>query len=503
MPEYIAILDFGSQYTKLIARRIRELGVKSLILPFDTTAKRIKTAKGLILSGGPFSVYDPKAPLPDKEIFDLGLPILGICYGLQAIGHLLGGKVVQSQKREYGMAYFVKKKDEIFYGIPRHSSVWMSHGDRLEVLPQGFTPIGFTENSPYAAIKRENIYGLQFHPEVVHTTFGTQILKNFLYRVCKARGEWGIEGILMGAEKELKKAKDGRAILALSGGVDSTVCAVLSKKILGERVFPVLVDTGLLRHREAEFVEKSLDKIGVEIKVVDASQIFIDALKGVKDPEKKRKIIGHKFIEVFEREAKKVGAKYLIQGTLYPDRIESAGVPGPSKTIKSHHNVGGLPKLMNLQIVEPLKELFKDEVRMIAKALKLPKSLYMRHPFPGPGLAIRIIGNVTQRKLKILKMVDEIYINELKRHKLYDKIWQAFAVLLPTKTVGVMGDYRTYEYVVALRAVCSSDGMTADFYPFKPGFLTLVSNKILNRVKGVNRVVFDISSKPPATIEWE
>jgi len=503
MPEYVAILDFGSQYTKLIARRIRELGVKSLILPFNTSIKRLKTAKGLILSGGPFSVYDHNAPLPDREIFDLSLPILGICYGLQAIGHLLGGKVVPSQKREYGIAYFVRKKDKIFHGIPKRSSVWMSHGDRLEILPPGFTPIGFTENSPYAAIRKGDIYGLQFHPEVAHSAFGTRMLKNFIYRICKAKGEWGIEGILMGAEKELKKIKDGRAILALSGGVDSSVCAVLSKKILGERVYPVLVDTGLLRHREAEFVKKNLGKIGVEIKVVDASKTFIDALQGVKDPEKKRKIIGHKFIEVFEGEAKKVEAKYLIQGTLYPDRIESAGVPGPSKTIKSHHNVGGLPEKMNLQLVEPLKELFKDEVRMISKELKLPRSFYMRHPFPGPGLAIRIIGNVTERKLKILKRVDEIYINELKRHKLYDKIWQAFAVLLPIKTVGVMGDHRTYEYVVALRAVCSRDGMTADFYPFKPDFLTLVSNKILNTVKGVNRVVFDISSKPPATIEWE
>ncbi len=496
----IYILDFGSQYTKLIARRIREMEVKADILPFNTDCRRLKKAKGIILSGGPSSVYEKNAPLPNKCIYHLNIPVLGLCYGLQAIVHMNGGVVGKGTEREYGPAMFKKVRDPLFYRIPDVSRVWMSHGDRVENLPEGFVPIGSTKSSPYAAIKRGKIYGLQFHPEVSHTEFGQRMLQNFVFRICVAEKDWDVEEQLKEAKRELKRVKT-HAILALSGGVDSTVCAVLARKFIPGKFTPYLVDTGLLRKDEAKEVVEYLNTIGVKVNVIDASDEFLRALKGVKDPEKKRKIVGKKFIEVFERETGK--ADYLIQGTLYPDRIESAQVPGPSQVIKSHHNVGGLPERMNLEVVEPLKELFKDEVRRIARALKIPKRIYGRHPFPGPGLSVRIIGEVNRRRLDILREADYIYINMLREVGLYDRIWQAFAVLVPVRTVGVMGDFRTYEYLIALRAVVSEDGMTAEPFEFPDGFLQRVGSEIINRVRGVNRVVYDVSSKPPSTIEWE
>ena len=496
----IYILDFGSQYTKLIARRIREMGVKADILPFNTDCRRLKKAKGIILSGGPSSVYEKNAPLPNKCIYNLNIPVIGLCYGLQAIVHMNGGVVGKGTEREYGPAMFKKEKDPLFYRIPDVSRVWMSHGDRVERLPEGFVPIGSTKSSPYAAIKRGKIYGLQFHPEVSHTEFGQRMLHNFVFRICVAEKDWDVEEQLKEAKRELKRVKT-HAILALSGGVDSTVCAVLARKFIPGKFTPYLVDTGLLRKDEAKEVVEYLNTIGVKVNVIDASDEFLRALKGVKDPEKKRKIVGKKFIQVFERETGK--ADYLIQGTLYPDRIESAQVPGPSQVIKSHHNVGGLPERMNLEVVEPLKELFKDEVRRIARALKIPERIYGRHPFPGPGLSVRIIGEVNRRRLDILREADYIYINMLREVGLYDRIWQAFAVLVPVRTVGVMGDFRTYEYLIALRAVVSEDGMTAEPFEFPDGFLQRVGSEIINRVRGVNRVVYDVSSKPPSTIEWE
>jgi len=429
----IYILDFGSQYTKLIARRIREMGVKADILPFNTDCRRLKKAKGIILSGGPSSVYEKNAPLPNKCIYYLNIPVLGLCYGLQAIVHMNGGVVGKGTEREYGPAML-------------------------------------------------------------------RMLQNFVFRICAAEKDWDVEEQLKEAKRELKRVRT-HAILALSGGVDSTVCAVLARKFIPGKFTPYLVDTGLLRKDEAKEVVEYLNTIGVKVNVIDASDEFLRALKGIKDPEKKRKIVGKKFIQVFERETGK--ADYLIQGTLYPDRIESARVPGPSQVIKSHHNVGGLPEKMNLEVVEPLKELFKDEVRRIARALKIPERIHGRHPFPGPGLSVRIIGEVNRRRLHILREADYIYINMLREVGLYDRIWQAFAVLVPVRTVGVMGDFRTYEYLIALRAVVSEDGMTAEPFEFPRGFLQRVGSEIINRVRGVNRVVYDVSSKPPSTIEWE
>jgi len=503
---WIAVLDFGSQYTQLIARKIRELGVKSEIVPYNISPASLKSVKGIVLSGGPKSVYQNNAPMPDFDIFNLNKPILGICYGMQTITYYFNGKVEKAKTREYGYANLkIGNKDLLFSGIPQKIAVWMSHGDKISSIPDDFIPIAYTENSPYAAIKNGKIYGIQFHPEVKHTEYGKDILKNFVVKICKANQHWKMESFVKNAITEIKNTvKNKKAILALSGGVDSSVCAVLAFKALKKNFIPVFVDTGLMRKGESEEVKRTFrDVFKMNLKIIDASSGFLKALKGINSPERKRKIIGEKFIRIFEREAKESGAKYLIQGTLYPDRIESKNVLGPSSTIKTHHNVGGLPDRMTLKLIEPLKEIFKDEVRKVAEIIGLPDSIKNRHPFPGPGLAVRIIGQITNKRLQILKEADAIYIEELRRKKLYNKIWQAFAVLIPVRTVGVMGDLRTYEYTIALRAVDSVDGMTADWYHFPDAFLRNVSNRIINEVKGVNRVVYDISSKPPSTIEWE
>jgi GMP synthase (glutamine-hydrolysing) len=505
MSEKVAILDFGSQYTHLIARRIRELRTRALVFSPKTPAKDLADAKGIILSGSPWSVIEDNAPVPDKGIFELGIPILGICYGLQLIGKIFGGDVLYSPKREYGYSEFYPANDPLFEEVSKKTTVWMSHGDKLTKIPPKFKVIGKTPNSEFAAIKKENIYGLQFHPEVTHTPEGKKILKNFLYSICKAKGDWTPSSLLEIAQKEIKsKYRDkGKAVLAYSGGVDSTVSAVLAKRILRDKFIPVFVDTGLMRKGESKEIEEISEKLGLGVKIVNAQKYFLNALKGVVDPEKKRTIIGRKFIQVFEKEAKKIGAKYLIQGTLYPDRIESISDIGPSHIIKTHHNVGGIPDNTKLKLIEPLKEFFKDEVREIAKLLQIPKKVYSRHPFPGPGLAVRILGEVTEKRINILKEADHIFISTLKELNLYDSIWQAFAVFIPVKTVGVMGDTRTYSNLIALRAVTSEDGMTADWFPFEREDLAKIACRILNEVSGVNRVVYDISSKPPSTIEWE
>ncbi|MEO0292753.1 MAG: glutamine-hydrolyzing GMP synthase [candidate division WOR-3 bacterium] len=505
MKERIVILDFGSQYTHLIARRVRELKTYAVILPPDTPPEDLADAKGIILSGGPWSVFEEGAPFPHREIFELGLPILGICYGLQILGKVFGGEVLSSKLREYGGAEFFPGEDPIFKGLSKKTIVWMSHGDKLTKIPPEFKVIGKTLNSEFAAIKKGNIYGLQFHPEVTHTKEGKKILRNFLYSICKVEGEWTSSSFLKIAKDTIVNGYkgDGKAVLAYSGGVDSTVCAVLARKILGEKFIPIFVDTGLLRKGEKEEIKMMAERLSLGIRVIDGEKTFLDALRGIVNPEEKRRIIGKKFIELFEEEARKIGAKYLIQGTLYPDRIESMPSVGPSHTIKTHHNVGGLPENLNLILIEPLKDFFKDEVRKIAKLLKIPKEFYKRHPFPGPGLAVRIIGEVTKERLEILREADYIFINTLKSLNLYNSIWQAFAIFVPVKTVGVMGDTRTYENLIALRAVKSSDGMTADWFPFKKEALSNIARRIMNEVPGVNRVVYDVSSKPPATIEWE
>ncbi|RUM28783.1 MAG: GMP synthase (glutamine-hydrolyzing) [Aquifex sp.] len=505
----IIVVNFGSQYVQLIARRIRELGVYSEIVNWDTPAEEIKKKApyGIIFSGGPASVYTEGAPLPDPEIYNLGVPILGICYGLQVITHQLGGKVAKSEKQEYGRARLkVIKEDTIFEGILKESDVWMSHADKVVKLPPGFETLAVSENSPYAVIanKERTIYGLQFHPEVTHTVFGKEMLANFVYGVCRAQRNWEMGDFIKEKIEEIKQTVGkSKVIAALSGGVDSTVAAVLTHKAIGDRLHCFFIDHGLLRLNEREEVERNLKSLGLPLTVVDASELFLERLKGVEDPEEKRKIIGRTFIEVFEREAKKIeGAEFLLQGTLYPDVVESAGIKGSAK-IKTHHNVGGLPERMNLKLLEPFRELFKDEVRQIGKLLGIPEEILKRHPFPGPGLAIRIIGPVNKEDLEILRRADSIFIEELKKEGLYDRIWQAFAVLLPVKSVGVMGDVRTYEKVIALRAVESVDGMTADWYRLPYDFLDRVMRRIINEVKGINRVVYDISSKPPSTIEWE
>ncbi len=505
----VLILDFGSQYTQLIARRVRELGVYSEILPCNVDIKKIQdySASAIILSGGPSSVFEEGAPTLDKKIFELGVPILGICYGLQLTSHLLGGKVVSSQHREYGRAVLkVLVNDTLFDGVPKQTNVWMSHGDRVEKIPEGFVKLAETSSIPFGAIKHtdSNIYGVQFHPEVHHSDFGKKILGNFIFNVSGIKADWDMANFIKMETQRLKDTVKGGVICGVSGGVDSTVCAVLLKNALGDdKVFPVFVNNGLLRKNEAEYVKSLFDSMGYKLYYYDESELFLKNLKGVDDPEKKRKIIGHTFIDVFYKASKSFSAEYLAQGTLYPDVIESVSFKGPSATIKTHHNVGGLPDKLNLKLVEPFRELFKDEVREVGRQLGVPEEFIMRHPFPGPGLAVRVLGDLTKERLDVLRDVDDIFISMLFKHDLYSKIWQAFSVLLPVKSVGVMGDNRTYENVVALRAVTSVDGMTADWYHFPHNFLAEVSNRIINEVKGVNRVCYDISSKPPATIEWE
>ncbi len=511
----IVILDFGSQYTQLIARRLREVGVYCEIYPYFEDIEKIKAKEpqGIIFSGGPASVYEKDAPKVDKAIYDLGLPILGICYGMQLITYDFGGEVVRALEHEYGKAklYFDPVHGHVsplFEGTKDGQIVWMSHGDKVEKLPQGFVRIAHTDNSPYAAIANEErqIYALQFHPEVSHSEEGTKILENFARRICKIASKWDMGHFAKEQiEKIRKQVGSDKVLCALSGGVDSSVVTALLYEAIGDQLIPVFVDNGLLREGEREKVEHVFkNMLKVPLIVIDARERFLEALKGVTDPEQKRKIIGHTFIEVFEEEAKKhTDVKYLAQGTLYPDVIESVSVKGPSETIKSHHNVGGLPDWMQFELIEPLRELFKDEVRKLGLELGLPREMVYRHPFPGPGLAIRILGEVNEEALRLVRRADTILLEEIKAHGLYEKLWQSFAVLLNVKSVGVMGDKRTYENTVALRIVESSDGMTATFAHIPHDLLELISNRIINEVDGINRVVYDITSKPPGTIEWE
>ncbi len=511
--ERILILDFGSQYTQLIARRVREAKVYCEIFPFNAGLEKIRAfkPKGLVLSGGPSSVYDHGAPLIDKSLIEIGVPALGICYGMQLITHIMGGVVAKSQKREYGRAELsIHKEEGLFAGVgggARKTIVWMSHGDRIERMPSGFTAIAHTDNSPTAAMMdaKGRFFGVQFHPEVAHTPEGAHILRNFVYDICGCRPSWTMASFVDYSVGEIRRAVgDKKVICALSGGVDSSVAAVLVNKAVGRQLTSIFVNNGVLRKDEAEKVRHTFKDMGLNLQYVDASPQFLGKLKDVEDPEKKRKIIGNTFIEVFEKAAYDAGgAEFLVQGTLYPDVIESVSFKGPSAVIKSHHNVGGLPEKMKLKLVEPLRELFKDEVRAIGRELKMPDDIIDRQPFPGPGLAIRILGEVTEARLDILRQADAIVIEEIKKAGLYRNIWQSFAVLLPIKTVGVMGDERTYENVIAIRAVTSQDGMTADWAKLPYDLMGTMSNRIINEVKGVNRVVLDISSKPPSTIEWE
>ena len=515
----IVILDFGSQYTQVIARRVRECRVYSEILPHTTSAAEIRAlgARGVILSGGPASVYAKGAPKVDKKIFSLGIPVLGICYGMQLIAHNLGGKVERSTHREYGAGALAAGKGcALFAKLPSKLEVWNSHGDRITKLPAGFTPMGTTENSPHAVIgdPRQNIYGLQFHPEVVHTPRGKEIVANFVHRICGCSSDWTMGSFIERACADIRaQVGEDRVILGLSGGVDSSVAAALLHKAIGNQLTCIFVDNGLIRKGERESVEKLFaGHFRIKLKVVDASKRFLTKLKGVTDPERKRKIIGNEFIKVFEAAAAELkksvkgahGYKFLAQGTLYPDVIESVAIGGnPAALIKSHHNVGGLPERMKFQLVEPLRQLFKDEVREVGTELGLPRELVGRQPFPGPGLAVRVLGDLTAEKLRIVRDADVIVIEEMKAADWYYKIWQSFAVLLPVRSVGVMGDERTYDYTIALRVVESQDGMTANWVRLPYDLLARISSRIINEVKGVNRVVLDVSSKPPATIEWE
>lgn len=509
MEEMILILDFGSQYTQLIARRVRELNVYCEIHPYNKVPKIDKHIKGVILSGSPFSVRDKEAPKPQLEEIRKHFPLLGVCYGAQYLAQHDGGEVLPSEIREYGRANlsFIDKENTLMKGMNLGSQVWMSHGDTILKAPENFEIIASTKNVAVGGfkIKDEETYGIQFHPEVYHTSEGTQLLKNFLVEICGVSQTWTPASFVDETVAELKsQLGNDKVILGLSGGVDSSVAAILLHQAIGQNLHCIFVDNGLLRKNEFEDVLHSYKDMGLNVKGVDASEKFYTALAGITEPETKRKAIGKTFIDVFDDEAKKIdNAKWLAQGTIYPDIIESISVKGPSATIKSHHNVGGLPDYMKLKVVEPLKSLFKDEVRRVGRALKMKQELLGRHPFPGPGLGIRILGDVTPEKVRILQEVDYIFIQGLKEHGLYDEVWQAGAMLTPIQSVGVMGDERTYENVVALRAVGSTDGMTADWSRLPYDFLAEISNAIINRVKGVNRVVYDISSKPPATIEWE
>lgn len=509
MQEQILIIDFGSQFTQLIARRIRELNVYCEIHPYNNIPAISKDVKGVILSGSPHSVREENAPRPDLSNIKGKMPLLGVCYGAQLLAHFYGGEVAKSNTREYGRANlnYVNHDNELFKTISPNSQVWMSHGDSIVKVPDNYEIIASTNDVKVAgyAVKEEKTYGVQFHPEVYHSIEGHQLLKNFVYDICGCAGDWTSNSFIDTTVADLKqKLGNDKVILGLSGGVDSSVAAVLLHKAIGKNLHCIFVDNGLLRKNEFESVLDSYKHMGLNVKGVNAKQRFYDALAGVTDPEKKRKAIGKIFVDVFDDESKLVSdVKWLGQGTIYPDVIESVSVKRPSATIKSHHNVGGLPDYMKLQVVEPLRSLFKDEVRRVGKALHIDDAILGRHPFPGPGLAIRILGDITEQKVKILQEVDSIFIEGLKNHELYDQVWQAGAIFLPIQSVGVMGDERTYENVVALRAVSSTDGMTADWCHLPYEFLAKISNEIINKVRGVNRVVYDISSKPPATIEWE
>ena len=511
MTEKIIILDFGSQYTQLIARAVREASVYCEITPFNKPVNYTPGLKAVILSGSPFSVNDSNAPLVDIEAISKKVPVLGICYGAQLTAKTFGGKVEKSEKREYGRALLKVKQDDVLWtDVPAQSQVWMSHGDSILEAPTGFELLATTDTIPVAAFKKDGndahvIYGLQCHPEVYHSTYGKQFIRNFLVEICGCSQDWTPAHFVSDTIENLKKQiGNRRVIMALSGGVDSTVAATLIHQAIGERLFGIFVDNGVLRKDEFEQVLKTYSEIGLNVKGVNARDLFYSKLAGKTNPEEKRKIIGNTFIEIFDEEAHKIENIGLLgQGTIYPDVIESVSVHGPSVTIKSHHNVGGLPEKMHLELVEPLRYLFKDEVRKVGLELGLPSAMLFRHPFPGPGLAIRILGEITEEKVRLLQEADALYVKALRSFDLYDKVWQAGAILLPVKSVGVMGDERTYEFTVALRAVTSVDGMTADWAHLPYEFLAHISNEIINNVRGINRVVYDISSKPPATIEWE
>lgn len=510
MKQTVLVIDFGSQYTQNIARRIREQGVFSEIKPHTVTADEVKkiSPSAIILSGGPSSVWDEGAPSLDAAIIESGVPVLGVCYGMQLLVRMLGGEVEHSDGREFGPAEIeILDGGGLFSGLRSPAAVWMSHGDRVVRLPEGFVATARTANAPVAAVRHEKrrIFGTQFHPEVAHTPGGGEMLSNFLFNIAGCEKSWTPEAFIESVVASVKeRVGSSRVICALSGGVDSSVTAALVREAVGSALVCIFVDTGLLRLGEGDDVVRMFSESGIEVKRVNEEERFLGKLKGVSDPEEKRKIIGREFIAVFEREAKSIeGAEFLAQGTLYPDVIESASVPGAAVTIKTHHNVGGLPERMNLKLIEPLRELFKDEVRRVGRALSVPEVLLSRHPFPGPGLAIRILGEISAEALDMLKRADAIYIDEIRKAGLYDKIWQAFAVFLPVRTVGVMGDNRTYDNVIALRAVTSTDGMTADWAKIPPEVLEKTSTRIINEVRGIGRVVYDISTKPPGTIEWE
>ena len=508
----VVVLDFGAQYSKLIARRVREAKVFSQIVPFNISAERLREMRpdGIIFSGGPSSVRQADAPKPDPAIFDLGVPILGICYGVQLFADMLGGRVDRANEREYGIAHLEHGDGTGFFdGVDARTQVWMSHGDRVEELPPGFEVIGATANSPYAAIAdtKRRFYGVQFHPEVVHTPQGRRMLENFVHKICACDGTWDMGSFIDSAIDDIRRrVGDKKVICGLSGGVDSSVAAALIHRAIGDHLTCIFVNNGLLRKGEAELVQRVFrDHFHINLDYADAEDRFLTALRGVSDPEQKRKIIGNVFIEVFEAEAKRLGhMDFLAQGTLYPDVIESVSATGgPSVTIKSHHNVGGLPEKMNLELLEPLRELFKDEVRALGRELGLPEEIVGRHPFPGPGLGVRCIGEITRERLDTLREADAIFIEEIKKAGLYNEIWQALVCLLPVRSVGVQGDERTYEEVCSLRAITSEDAMTADWYRFPPDLLQRVVSRICNEVTHINRVLYDITSKPPGTIEWE
>jgi GMP synthase (glutamine-hydrolysing) len=513
MPQTIAVLDFGSQLTQVIARRIRECQVYSKIYHYATPAAKLREdgVIGIIFSGGPQSVYARRAPHPDRAVFELGVPILGICYGVQLMGHFLGGKVAHSKAREYGHGHLaIRRPGKLFAGLPRKLRIWNSHGDKLTKLPPGFRATAVSENSPYSGIEdaKRRFYGIQFHPEVFHTERGVDMIRNFLVGVCGARQDWTTKDFISHSVAGIReKVGKGRVLLGLSGGVDSSVAAALLHKAIGRQLTCVFVDNGLLRKGEREYVEQLYRKhFHIDLRVVDASKLFLKRLKGVTEPEQKRKIIGRTFVEVFEKSLKQFGqkAEFLGQGTLYPDVIESVSIGGnPASLIKTHHNVGGLPERMKLKLIEPLRELFKDEVRRVGAALGLPRDVVWRQPFPGPGLGVRVMGDITADKLEILRNADAVLHDEMMDSGLYWKVWQSFCVFLPVKTVGVFGDERTYDYVIAIRVVESTDAMTADWAKLPYPLLQKISSRITNEVRGVSRVVLDISSKPPATIEWE